>query len=630
MCFLGRFPVSRLFAAILAIGFAVPCAYGTEIPVSADAHVNATRATTNFGSISNLYIGNGNTTLLQFDLGSLPAGTTASQVARATVTLFINRVNTAGTVSIAPVTSAWSEYGVTYAAMPTTGTVVGTFTAVGAGQYVTLDVTSLVQAWLTAPANNNGLALTSAAANILLDSKENDQTGHAPSLDVTLVSMGATGATGATGAAGGIEQGPVGLPGPTGAQGIQGIQGATGAAGLQGNTGATGAVGATGTTGAQGIQGVTGPVGNTGATGPTGAQGIQGVAGPAGATGATGAASTVAGPTGPTGAIGATGVQGIQGVTGNTGATGATGAVGATGAGFANGSAAGQIYLTGSSPFAPQSPQTVTGDVTISSAGVTTILDSHVSLSKINASGTASSSTFLRGDATWATATVNYQGAYSNSTSYSPGSVVLYSNALYYVTSSGTIADFIPTNTTYWSLMLPAGATGATGATGAASTVAGPSGPAGPTGATGPTGPAGPGTTFIASQLTLGAGPVAYYGLTSSGDPTLSGQMIGYNAAATPVPVSCTIDSAYFMLGQATPGYTFTSTVVFTLYKNGSATTLSRALTPNGTSVVTGSLTSLPIPISAGDLLAWQVQDIGFLSDFGGQSGVASMSLHCQ
>jgi hypothetical protein len=259
----------------------------------------------------------------------------------------------------------------------------------------------------------------------------------------------------------------------------------------------------------------------------------------------------------------------------------------------------------------------MTGAITISAAGVT----------KINASGTASSSTFLRGDGTWASATTNYQGAYSNSATYSPGSVVLYNNALYYVTSSTAITGLIPTNTTYWSLMLPAGATGATGATGAASTVAGPSGPAGATGATGPAGASGQGTTFIASQLNLGVATTAYYGLTSSGDPTLNGQMIGYSAAATPVPVTCNIDSAYFMLGPATPGFTFTAPVIFTLYKNGIATSLMIALTPNGTSVVTGSVTSLSILINAGDLLAWQVQGSGFAS---GQSGAASMSLHCQ
>jgi hypothetical protein len=38
--------------------------------------------------MSNLYVGRGNTTLLQFSLKSLPAGLTSNQVARATLVLF--------------------------------------------------------------------------------------------------------------------------------------------------------------------------------------------------------------------------------------------------------------------------------------------------------------------------------------------------------------------------------------------------------------------------------------------------------------------------------------------------------------------------------------------------------------
>jgi len=235
--------------------------------------------------------------------------------------------------------------------------------------------------------------------------------------------QGVTGATGATGAFG-----ATGATGPTGAQGIQGITGATGP------TGAFGATGATGPTGAQGIQGVTGATGPTGAfgatgaTGPTGAQGIQGVTGATGPTGAFGAAGAtgptgaqgiqgVTGATGPTGAFGATGATGptgAQGITGATGATGPFGATGATGAGFANGTAAGQIYVTGATPFAPSSPVAMSGDVTINSSGVTTvgvskitttkIADASVTMAKISTtSGTASSSTYLRGDGTWST-----------------------------------------------------------------------------------------------------------------------------------------------------------------------------------------------------------------------------------
>ena len=228
--------------------------------------------------------------------------------------------------------------------------------------------------------------------------------------------QGLTGPQGATGATG---IGVTGATGANGAQGIQGITGPQGAQGIQGLTGPTGSQGATGATGAngaQGIQGITGPQGAQGIqglTGPTGSQGATGATG-IGVTGATGAngAQGIQGNTGPQGAQGNQGATGAQGVTGPAGATGATGSTGVTGAGFANGSGSGQVYLTGSSPYSPQGPQTITGDVTISSNAVTTIGNSKVTTDKINdgavtvaklsATGTRDSTTYLRGDGQWA------------------------------------------------------------------------------------------------------------------------------------------------------------------------------------------------------------------------------------
>jgi len=268
-------------------------AYAVEATLVADAHVNSALPSVNSGTISNLNVGAGYTSLLEFDLGVLPAGTTAAQVSKAVLRLYLNRVDAAGQVQVQPVNAAWGEYSVTYATLPALGSPVQTVSASQAGSYVTVDVTALVQGWIADPASNHGLALAADTAAVQFDSKENDLSGHAAVLDVTLTSMGPQGPAGPTG--------PTGLTGPAGAVGASGAMGPAGAVGPKGDTGATGQTGAAGPAGATGAQG---PPGAMGATGPVGPAGLTGATGSAGATGATG-------PTGPMGPAGPSGPPGI-------------------------------------------------------------------------------------------------------------------------------------------------------------------------------------------------------------------------------------------------------------------------------------------------------------------------------
>lgn len=243
----------------------------------ADAHVNSALPAVNSGAISNLNVGGGYTTLLQFDLSLLPAGTTPAKVSRAVLRLYANRVTTPGLIAYAPVTGAWGEYSVTYSSLPAVGSVAGLFSVSQAGAFIAVDVTSLVQGWIGSPATNNGIALTAGTAMATFDSKENDQTAHAATLDIELVDAGPAGVTGATGPAGATgATGPQGLTGP---MGLQGLAGATGLAGPQGPMGPLGLTGATGPTGATGATGAAGPAGAPGATGTTGATGATGAAG---------------------------------------------------------------------------------------------------------------------------------------------------------------------------------------------------------------------------------------------------------------------------------------------------------------------------------------------------------------
>jgi hypothetical protein len=94
-------------AALLVLSAAA--AHATDGVVVGDTYVNSAHPAVNYGGLSNLYVNSNGTTMIQFDLSSLPTGTTASQIGSATLKLYVNRVNTSGVVSVQPVTGSWNE-----------------------------------------------------------------------------------------------------------------------------------------------------------------------------------------------------------------------------------------------------------------------------------------------------------------------------------------------------------------------------------------------------------------------------------------------------------------------------------------------------------------------------------------
>ena len=192
---------------------------------------------------------------LQFDLdttgttatSTLPVGTQATDIEKATLLLFLDGVEGDGALVLRPVTGpVWEEATITYRNAPELGAAVATVPVTSSRKdgFVAIDVTGLVMDWLDGVLPNHGLALTARSPDALsmsFDSKENGATSHVARLDVTLAggAVGPTGPTGATGA--------TGPTGPTGA-GVAGSAGATGATGPTGATGATGATGSVGPT----------------------------------------------------------------------------------------------------------------------------------------------------------------------------------------------------------------------------------------------------------------------------------------------------------------------------------------------------------------------------------------------
>ena len=225
-----------------------------------DANTSTALPNANFGADPNVRVGVKPTAFLRFDFSPLPS-VTGADVQKATLTIFVNHVASAGSFDVNLATSAWDEGSITANTAPSlTATAVPSVPVAlsDTNTFLTIDITDLVKGWLDTPASNLGLALVSAGARFRFDSKENLATSHSAHLDVVLVGSGAAGPTGPTGATG-----PTGPPGA----------GATGATGATGPTGATGAPGAgsIGPTGATGAPGATGATGATGPTGPPGA-----------------------------------------------------------------------------------------------------------------------------------------------------------------------------------------------------------------------------------------------------------------------------------------------------------------------------------------------------------------------
>jgi len=528
---LKRFRFMRLVLCLGVLSFGIHEASALDVTLSGDASVNSAHASVNYGALSNLYVGNGNTTFLQFDLNALPAGTTSAQVSRATLTVFVNRVNTAGVVTVSPVTAAWQEEGatgVTFATAPAIGSSIKTFSVTTAGQFISVDVTAQVQAWLNTPANNYGLALASSAADTLFDSKENDETGHAAQLDVTVVSQGPIG--------------PAGPIGATGAAGAQGVQGPVGPAGATGSAGATGPQGppvsfqgawsnattyalgdAVSYNGSSYISVVNGNINHQPDTAPAswsllaqqgaiGATGPTGPIGPVGATGLTGAT----GATGPAGPTGATGSQGIQGVQGPTGLTGATGAAGSAG------------------PQGPQGPP------------------------------------------------VSFQGAWSIATTYALGDAVSYNGSSYISLVAGNVGFQPDISNVKWALLAQAGTNGTNGAAG----VAGPTGAQGPQGIQGIQGPAGTnggGVNAVSFSMQFtnpgtGAAGTNYYFSPLYASGTYTGNTtIGANFVAMPMP--CTMSA--LNVGVNNYNAAGSDVTTLTVYQNGSVTGMSCSVTTN-------------------------------------------------
>ena len=193
-----------LVALCLVVLFAAALSQA-QITPSADAYTNTATSTTNFGSAVTLGVeSSSQTTYIQFDLSSIPSSYTSASIAKATLKLYVSAVTKAGSFNVNYVNGTWSEMAITADLAPALGTTIVSsvpLTSAKKNDYVLIDVTPAVGAWLDGTQSNDGIALVAnSPLNASFDSKENTTNSHPPELDIVFAGGGTlTGATTASG-----------------------------------------------------------------------------------------------------------------------------------------------------------------------------------------------------------------------------------------------------------------------------------------------------------------------------------------------------------------------------------------------------------------------------------------------
>jgi hypothetical protein len=174
------------FLAVVTLLVLAPATSRAQITPVGDSYTNSADPTTNYGAATLLSVdGAIAITYIQFPLSSIPSGATVSA---ATLKLYVNSVTTVGSFNVDYVSGSWTESKITYDVAPALGnTIVSSvpLTSASKNQYILIDVTSAVQAWLSGSETNNGIALVANGTfNATFDSKENTTTSHPAELDI--------------------------------------------------------------------------------------------------------------------------------------------------------------------------------------------------------------------------------------------------------------------------------------------------------------------------------------------------------------------------------------------------------------------------------------------------------------
>src|SRR5271165_2138274 len=177
-------------------------AFGQLTPIG-DSYINTAATTTNYGAQKLLDVESTQTTFIQFDLSAIPAGYTSADITKASLKLYVNAVTTAGSFNVDYVNGTWTESTLDASNAPALGTTIAASVPLitkDKNQYILVDVTTAVQAWLSGTPNDGIALVANSPLNASFDSKENTTTSHPAELDIVFAGGGTlTGVTTASG-----------------------------------------------------------------------------------------------------------------------------------------------------------------------------------------------------------------------------------------------------------------------------------------------------------------------------------------------------------------------------------------------------------------------------------------------
>jgi hypothetical protein len=194
------------FASLLSLLLLACAAAFGQLTPSADSYTNTADPTTNYGSKTLLDVESASqTAYIQFDLSAIPAGYTGSNITKASLKLYVNTVVKAGSFNVDYVNGAWAESTIDASTAPALGTTIQAsvpLTTTDKNQYILIDITPAVQAWLNGTPNDGIALVGNSPVNATFDSKETTSTSHPAELDIVFTPGSGGGITGITTASG--------------------------------------------------------------------------------------------------------------------------------------------------------------------------------------------------------------------------------------------------------------------------------------------------------------------------------------------------------------------------------------------------------------------------------------------